>query len=74
MAHSALVDCACLLSLPAHEEERLDLDAHPLRSVLPVIRQGCSGEKGQARPTGRRLRGHRQAMVPVRPPLEAGVA
>ena len=36
MARSALVDCAYLLSLPAREEERLDLDAHFLWVILPV--------------------------------------
>ena len=38
-AQSALVDCAYLLSLPAQEEERLDLDAHFLCVIPPVTRR-----------------------------------
>ena len=50
MARSALVDCAYLLSLPAREEERLDLDAHFLWVLPPVNRRRwkASTEIGKA--------------------------
>ena len=48
MAQSALVGCVYLLSLPAQEEERLDLDAHFLWGILPVntATLGSSREAG----------------------------